>query len=124
MAGMPRARQPPTTVWGLLRVAADLLEASPGLARLATVSRDYRAGKLSVPAALQDALWLTPDRVPNIDGGIPRTHPGDARCALYWRAMHAVDEHCGGDMFDVTEAAGATAASVAAMMRACGSNSH
>lgn len=114
---MSRQRKPPTTVWGTLSVAADLLEASPGLARLATIARDYRAGKLSVPAALQDALWITPNLVPHVDCGIPQYDPADRRCALYWAAMRALDEHGGGSFDTFAEAAHATTASVAAIMR-------
>lgn len=110
-------RRPPTTLWGALHVAAGLLEASPGLARLATISRDYKAGKLSVPAALQDALWPPPEPLPRVDMGIPQHDPADYRCALYWRALQAVDEHCGGCALDFSETPQATAATVAAMMR-------
>ncbi len=120
---VPSAFDPPTTIWGTLRIAADLLEEA-GLARLATIRADYDAGKLSVFAALQDALWQTFDQVPNIDGGIPRSCKHDPRCALYWDAIRVLDRFCGGpgdvwteqiDKF--TEPPDATAAGVADMMR-------
>lgn len=110
-------------MWGAILIAASLLEQA-GLARLATIKKDYKAGKLSIPAALQDALWIPPEPIPNIGGGIPSSHTSDPRCAVYWAAMKAIDLHCGGtgDLFgsamdQFTEPQQATAADVAEMMR-------
>lgn len=127
--GVPTGFDPPTTVWGALLVAADLLEEA-GLARLATLRRDYDAGKLSVFAALQDALWGSYDKVPNIDGGIPRSCADDPQCALYWAAIRVLNQFCGGDdtMWPIdaidahTEPPEATAAGVADLMRRAASH--
>lgn len=124
MVAVPTRYDPPTTVWGALLIAADLLEKA-GLARLETIRRDYDAGKLSVFAALQDALWGSYDKVPNIDSGIPRICADDPRCAMYWEAIRGLNQFCGGtdDMWPVdaidahTEPPEATAASVADLMR-------
>lgn len=129
MGAVPTGYDPPTTTWGALLVAADLLEQA-GLARLETIRRDYDAGKLSVFAALQDALWGSYDKVPNVDNGIPRSCPGDPRCALYWDAVRVLNRFCGGtddtwpgDAIDAhTEPPEATATSVADLMRCAASH--
>lgn len=112
---------PPTATWGVLLRAAALLEDGPGLARLDTVLKDHKAGKLSVYDALQDALWPPPEDIPK--GGIPQHDDREPRCALYWAAVRALDLHCGGNgrsfagIDAVTEPADATATSVAEHMR-------
>lgn len=118
---------PPTTAWGALLRAADLLEACPGLARISTLQQDYLAGKLDPFAALQDALWVTPDNIPRVDGGIPADK--NTGCP-YWAAVKMFDLGLGGTgelwspaIDKLLEDPAATAASVAALMRkAAGGN--
>lgn len=116
-------KQPPTTVWGALLVAADLLQQA-GLAKLATLKKDYKSGKLCVATALQDALWPPPDKIPFVDGGIPVRHPHDSRCTQYWDALSHLDRYCGGhgdwllsSAYDLIEGANGTADGVADLMR-------
>lgn len=124
-------RESPTTVWGVLMVAARLLEASAGLARYDHYAKDHKAGKLTVYSALQDALWPPPEPVFRFDHGIPSSPPGgrtdkpywDPRCALYWEAVRLLDRQCGGDgksldgIDKVCDAASVSVADVAARMR-------
>lgn len=116
-----RSAQPPTTAWGALLVAADLLEQSKGLARITNLTADYKVGKLDPYAALQDALWPPPDTIPRIDGGIPADRTTGRP---YWAAIKLFDLALGGPgelwsplIDQLAEDSKSTAASVAARMR-------
>lgn len=114
-------RQPPTTAWGALLVAADLLEKSAGLARTATLQADYKAGKLDPYAALQDACWPPPEQIPRENGGIPKDSVTERP---YWTALARLDMALGGtgdgmhNAIDrLCETQAETAQSVASAMR-------
>lgn len=77
-----RSAQPPTTAWGALLAAANLLEQSKGLARISTLTADYKMGKLDPYAALQNALWPPPDTIPASTVASPPTGPLDGRIGL------------------------------------------
>lgn len=116
-----RSAQPPTTAWGALLAAANLLEQSKGLARISTLTADYKMGKLDPYAALQNALWPPPDTIPRVYGGIPADRTTGRP---YWAAIKLFDLGLGssGELWStvidqLTESPGATAASVAARMR-------
>jgi len=114
-------RQPPTTAWGALLVAADILEQSAGLTRADRVAADYIAGRSDPYAALRNALWPAPEQIPWEHGGIPVDRTTGRP---YWAALRRLDISLGGygdgmlaEIDRLCEAPGATVASVAAAMR-------
>lgn len=75
-------RQPPTTTWGALLAAANILE------------RSAASTGLDPYAALQDALWPPPEAVPLDPAG--QVRGDDTTGRLYWGALGRLDVTLGG----------------------------
>jgi hypothetical protein len=102
----------PTTAWGALLVAANILE-QRGLAQGHgyTLANQIRNGRVDPFLALQLALW--PDTPPSMDGEIPEDRVSGRP---YWAAVARLKSSLGRDVAEFV--GGADTATVAAAMRA------